>query len=290
MPTRSFGWYGRTAKFDGFGHAGRALQGGRGSRAFLSGTFADITERKVAEHEAALKQREIARLMRVSMLGELSGGIAHELMQPLTAILSNAQAARALIDNNKPSMEDIKETLDDIIRDDNRAGEVIYRMRTLLRRSEPDTESVDLNEIVRSTLQLLHSELINRRIKVTCTLDSGLRPTRGDRVQLQQVLLNLMMNSADSMNDQPPSRRLITIATRGLNEREIEITVADQGTGLSLAQQQQIFQPFFTTKERGMGLGLSICSSIIRAHGGSLGLENNPIGGVTATFTLPHQS
>ena len=119
---------------------GRALQNGRGSRAILSGTFADITERKVAEQEAALKQREIARLMRVSMLGELSGGIAHELMQPLTAILSNAQAARALIDSNKPNMEEIKETLDDIIRDDNRAGEVIHRMRTLLRRSEPNTE------------------------------------------------------------------------------------------------------------------------------------------------------
>jgi signal transduction histidine kinase len=97
------------------------------------------------------------------------------------------------------------------------------------------------------------------------------------------------MNSADSMNDQPPSRRTMTISTRGLSEREIEITVADQGTGLSPAQQQQIFQPFFTTKERGLGLGLSICSSIIRAHGGSLGLENNPTGGVTATFTLPHQ-
>ncbi len=267
---------------------GRALPGGQGGRAFLSGTFADITRRKEAEHEAALKQREIARLMRVSMLGELSGGIAHELMQPLTAILSNAQAARALIDN-KPGMEAIRETLDDIIRDDNRAGEVIHRLRTLLRRSEPNSEAVDLNEIVRSTLQLLHSELINRRIQVTCALDSSLLPTRGDRVQLQQVLLNLIMNAADSMNDQPLSRRMITIATRGVNEREIEITVADQGTGLSPAQQQQIFQPFFTTKERGLGLGLSICSSIITAHGGSLDLKNNPIVGVTATFTLSRQ-
>jgi PAS domain S-box-containing protein len=267
---------------------GRALPGGQGGRAFLSGTFADITRRKEAEHEAALKQREIARLMRVSMLGELSGGIAHELMQPLTAILSNAQAARALIDN-KPGMEAIRETLNDIIRDDNRAGEVIHRLRTLLRRSEPNSEAVDLNEIVRSTLQLLHSELINRRIQVTCALDSSLLPTRGDRVQLQQVLLNLIMNAADSMNDQPPSRRMITIATRGVNEREIEITVADQGTGLSPAQQEQIFQPFFTTKERGLGLGLSICSSIITAHGGSLDLKNNPIVGVTATFTLSRQ-
>jgi len=267
---------------------GRALPGGQGGRAFLSGTFADITRRKEAEHEAALKQREIARLMRVSMLGELSGGIAHELMQPLPAILSNAQAARALIDN-KPGMEAIRETLNDIIRDDNRAGEVIHRLRTLLRRSEPNSEAVDLNEIVRSTLQLLHSELINRRIQVTCALDSSLLPTRGDRVQLQQVLLNLIMNAADSMNDQPPSRRMITIATRGVNEREIEITVADQGTGLSPAQQEQIFQPFFTTKERGLGLGLSICSSIITAHGGSLDLKNNPIVGVTAKFTLPRQ-
>jgi PAS domain S-box-containing protein len=265
---------------------GRAVQDGRQNKTILSGTFADITERKIAEREAALKQREIARLMRVSMLGELSGGIAHELMQPLTAILSNAQAARALLDN-KLDMKEIKKTLDDIIRDNNRASEVIHRMRTFLRRSEAKSETVDLNDIIRSTLQLLHSELINRRIKVTCALDSSLSTIRGDRVQLQQVLLNLIMNAADSMNDQATTRRMMTIATRRLNEREIEITVADRGTGLSAAQQQQIFQPFFTTKERGLGLGLSICSSIIRAHGGSLGLENNSVGGVTATFTLP---
>ncbi len=264
---------------------GRALQNGRGTKAILSGTFADITERKLAEHEAALKQREIARLMRVSMLGELSGGIAHELMQPLTAILSNAQAARALIDN-KPDIEEVRKTLDDIIRDDNRAGEVIHRMRTLLKRGEAKTEPTDLNEIIRSTLQLLHSELINRRVKVTCALENNLPPTLGDPVQLQQVLLNLIVNAADSMNDQIPTRRIMTIGTRGLSEREIEVTVADQGTGLSPTHRQQIFQPFFTTKERGLGLGLSICSSIIRAHGGRLSLEDNPIGGIIATFTL----
>ena len=186
-------------------------------------------------------------------------------------------------------MEEVKETLDDIIRDNNRASEVIHRMRTLLRRSEAKSETVDLNEIVHSTLQLLHSELINRRVKVICALDGSLSPTRGDRVQLQQVLLNLVMNAADAMNDRSAPQRTMTVATRDLNDREIEITVADQGTGLSPAQQQQIFQPFFTTKERGLGLGLSICSSIITAHGGSLGLENNPNGGVTATFTLPRQ-
>ena len=152
---------------------GRALQNGWADRTILSGTFTDITERKAADQEAALKQREIARLMRVSMLGELSGGIAHELMQPLTAILSNAQAARALIDN-KSNIEEIRKTIDDIIRDDNRASEVIHRMRTLLRRSEAKTETTDLNDIIRSTLQLLHSELINRRVKVTCALDGSL--------------------------------------------------------------------------------------------------------------------
>ena len=267
---------------------GRALQNGWADRTILSGTFTDITERKAADQEAALKQREIARLMRVSMFGELSGGLAHELMQPLTAILSNAQAARALIDNNS-NFEEIRKTIDDIIRDDNRASEVIRRMRTLLRRSEAKTETTDLNDIIRSTLQLLHSELINRRVKVTCALDGSLPSTLGDTIQLQQVLLNLIVNAADSMNDQVPTRRMITIATRGFSEREIQITVADRGTGLSPAQQQQVFQPFFTTKERGLGLGLSICSSIIRAHGGRLSLENNPIGGAIATVTLPRQ-
>lgn len=269
---------------------GRGRKDTQGVAATLSGTFTDITERKAAEREAAARQSEIAHLMRVSMLGELSGGIAHELTQPLTAILSNAQAARVLMGSKQPNLDEISEVLDDIISDDNRAGEVVHRMRALLKRSESKFETVDLNDIVGSTMQLLHSELINRRVRFSCALDDALPLVFGDRIQLQQVLLNLVMNAIDSMNDQAPSRRMIVISTRSLNERDIEISVGDRGTGLSPAHEARVFQPFFSTKERGLGLGLSICSSIVKAHGGKLSLANSPTGGATATFTLPRHS
>jgi len=269
---------------------GRARKNVRENTTTLSGTFADITERKTAEHEAALRRTEIAHLMRVSMLGELSGGLAHELVQPLTAILSNAQAARVLVNDEHPALAEIAEALEDIISDDNRAGEVLHRMRGLLKRSEPKYETVDLNEIIGSTLQLLHSELISRRVKAVCALEDALPLVCGDRVQLQQVLLNLVINAVDSMNDQAPSRRVIRIGTQSIDEGRIEVGVEDQGPGLTPAQQEHIFQPFFTTKGRGLGLGLSICSSIIKAHGGSLSLMNNPTGGATATFILPRHS
>jgi C4-dicarboxylate-specific signal transduction histidine kinase len=139
-------------------------------------------------------------------------------------------------------------------------------------------------------MQLLHSELINRRVRFSCALDDTLPLVFGDRIQLQQVLLNLVMNAIDSMNDQTPSRRMIVIGTRSVNEGHIEISVADRGTGLPPAHEARIFQPFFTTKERGLGLGLSICSSIVKAHGGKLSLANSPTGGATATFTLPRHS
>jgi PAS domain S-box-containing protein len=268
---------------------GRARQGDREARGRLSGTFADVTERKAAEHDAALRRGELAHLMRVSMMGELSGGIAHELAQPLTAILSNAQAARLLIDSELTDRKQISEILDDIISDDTRAGEVLHRMRGLLKGGETKFETVDLNAIVSFTLQLMHSELINRQVRVSCALDASLPPVTGDSVQLQQVLLNLVMNAADSMNEQAPSRRIITIRTQAL-EKEIEISIADLGVGLSPAQEERVFRPFFTTKERGLGLGLSICSSIIKAHSGKLSLVNRPTGGVTATFILPRPS
>jgi PAS domain S-box-containing protein len=266
---------------------GRARQNTDGAHTTLSGTFADITERKIAEYEAARRQSEIAHLMRVSMLGELSGGIAHELAQPLTAILSNAQAARVLMNEKPPDLQEITEALDDIIKDDNRAGAVLQRMRTLLKKGDAKFEAVELNEIITSTLQLLHSEFVNRRVELSCVLEDTLPLICGDRVQLQQVILNLVVNAIDSMNDQAPSQRKITIYTTSLNDKNIEVGIMDQGTGLSPAQQEQIFRPFFTTKERGLGLGLSICSSIVKAHGGMLGLSNNRSGGATASFTLP---
>jgi PAS domain S-box-containing protein len=261
----------------------------QGHQTLVSGTFADVTDRRMIEQEAASQRRELAHLTRVSMLGELSAGIAHELTQPLTAILSNAQAARHLLTNHKPDLIELSEALDDIISEDNRAGEVIHRLRGLMKKGESKRESVDLNDVVHSTLRLLHTEMINRRTKVRTDLDGGLPMVTGDAVQLQQVLLNLMMNAMDAMNHMDPSGRTIMVATRTTRDGLIELTVVDRGKGIDSVKRPHLFQPFFTTKQTGLGLGLSICSSIIKSHGGTLDLTNNANGGATARFRLPER-
>jgi signal transduction histidine kinase len=253
----------------------------------VNGLVANVTERKDAEAEASLQRQEIAHLMRVSMLGELSGGLAHELTQPLTAILSNAQAARAMLASDKPDLVDLADTLDDIIAEDNRAGEVIHRLRNLIRKGEAKFETLDLKSLVLSTLRLLNSELIGRRVSAHVDLPADLPTASGDPVQLQQILLNLILNAAEAMNDIPPARRRIVIGARSTGDDNIEIEVSDQGPGMAPSQIGQAFQPFFTTKERGLGLGLVICSTIAKLHGGSIELENNANGGLTARLLLP---
>lgn len=252
----------------------------------ISGTLTDITELKRAESEIAEQRRELAHLMRVSMLGELSGGIAHELTQPLTAILSNAQAARMLMRSAEPDLAEIAAAIDDIIQEDNRAGEVIHRMRGFLKRGPTRREPVDINDLARSTLRLLNSELIARRITLRTEFADDLPQTSGDSVQLQQVLLNLVMNSMEAMNEIAPAQRVVCLSTESNNSGQIRIRVSDSGPGLTDSQEKKAFQPFFTTKEGGLGLGLAICSSIISAHGGTLKLENNRTGGATATLVL----
>jgi signal transduction histidine kinase len=255
------------------------------SVAEMSGTFADVTARKIAEREAAEQRKEIAHLMRVSMLGELSGGLAHELTQPLTAILSNAEAGRMLLAEPEPDLEELSGILADIITADSRAGEVIHRLRSLLKKGDVRYETVDLNSLIESTLRLLHNEVINRKVKLQCDLSSNLGVARGDPIQMQQVLLNLLLNAMDAMEELSPSQRILTIATRMVGS-DIEVRVSDCGSGLPAAQ-ADIVKPFFTTKRRGLGLGLSICTSIAKSHGGTLSLTNNLNEGATATFRLP---
>jgi PAS domain S-box-containing protein len=261
--------------------------GDRGIAVRLSGILVDITDYKTAEAETELQRREVAHLMRVSVLGELSGAIAHELNQPLTAILSNAQAALLILARAHPDLAEIKEALEEIAMEDTRAGEVIDRLRRLLRKGQSKVEPIDLNGLVGSALQLLRGELIGRQIKVSTNLADRLPAAHGDPVQLQQVMLNLLMNAMDAMSATPLSRRAITVSTRMTEKDRIEAVIADRGPGIAPADRIRVLEPFFTTKDHGLGLGLSICSTIVNSHGGELNLDNNADGGATARFSLP---
>ena len=253
-----------------------------------SGIFTDITIRKAAEAEAELQRRELAHLMRVSQVGALSGGLAHELTQPLTAILANAQAARTMLSGKVRNLDDLKGALDDIIADDLRAGEVIQRLRTLLKNGKGEVEAVNIPDLVNSTLRLLNNELISRHVKTKVMAATDVGSVEGDPVQLQQVLLNLVMNALEAMMNTDVRRRSLTMISRRVDD-QIELKVVDRGTGIDAGHEASLFNAFFTTKERGLGLGLSICSTIIERHGGSLSLSNNAEGGATARFCLPAQ-
>jgi C4-dicarboxylate-specific signal transduction histidine kinase len=221
------------------------------------------------------------------VLGELSGAIAHELNQPLTAILSNAQAALHLLAQRSPDLEEIRDALGDIVHEDNRAGEVIKRIRGFLKKGESKTEPVDINDLVNATVALLHSELVSRRIDVDLDLMQNAPRLVGDPIQLQQVILNIVMNAMDAMTATPAGRRRIAIRTAIDQTGCIAVSIRDRGTGIKPVDQGRLFEPFYTTKSQGLGLGLALCSSIVGAHGGKLTLANHQDGGAVAAFALP---
>jgi signal transduction histidine kinase len=266
--------------------AGSNIDGERASDQ-VSGMFADITDQKTAEADLELQRQEVAHLMRVTALGELSGAIAHEVNQPLTAILSNAQAALYLLTPESPNFTEIHGALEDIVHEDSRASEVIQRLRGLLKKGESKFEPVDLNHLVNSTITLLRHQLIDRRVAVETDLTDSQPVVLGDSVQLQQVLLNLIMNAMDAMASTPDGLRRIQICSRVTEAGTIEIYLKDNGPGLEATDRKRVFVPFYTTKDHGLGLGLSICSTIIEKHGGSIDLRNDDSGGAVAEISLP---
>jgi signal transduction histidine kinase len=244
-------------------------------------------QRKRAEAEAAEQRREVAHLMRVSALGELSGAIAHEVSQPLGAILMNAEAALRFLEQNSPDLAEAREAIGEIVHEDRRAGQVIMRLRNLLKKGDKKSEPVDLNDLMKSTITLLRHETISRGMVVQIDLADGLPAASGDPVQLQQVLINLLMNAMDAMMSTPEAQRRITVRTHETQAGGIEVEIRDRGAGIRAGDEAKLFKPFHTTKEHGLGLGLSISSSIARAHGGRLTLANHESGGAVAILALP---
>jgi len=249
-------------------------------------SLVDVSERRRYERETVKQRDELAHLSRVAMLGELSGSLAHELNQPLTAILSNAQAAQRFLARNPPQLEALSGILADIVKNDRSAGAVIQRLRSMLRKEEAERQPLALNDVVAESLQLMRSDLLNRQVSVHTELASTLPTVNGDRIQLQQVLLNYVINGCDAMDGQPVDRNLLVHTRQGAGGG-IEVAVSDRGTGIPPEDIERIFEPFMTTKPRGMGLGLAICRTIVEAHGGKVWASNNADRGATLHFELP---
>lgn len=242
--------------------------------------------RRRAEQEAQRRRQELAHMTRVATVGELTASLAHEINQPLAAILSNAQAGQRLLASGTSDGQEIREILSDIVADDQRAGEVIRRMRALLRKGESDPTILDANALVAEVVALVHGEMILHNVSLSLDLSPVPPLVHGDRVQLQQVLLNLMMNAMEAMKETPGTIRRLVVRTTP-NGRSVRVAVEDSGAGIPPDKLEQVFEPFVTTKPQGLGLGLAICRSIIQEHGGRIGSANNPGRGTTFWFTLP---
>jgi signal transduction histidine kinase len=237
--------------------------------------------------EAQAHRSEVAHLLRVSSLGDLSSAMAHELSQPLAAILSNAQAAEILVARNEINSDQISRILHDIVTDDKRAANVISRLRALLKRGEFQPAALKANDLIRDVLGLVHYELMARHVRAVTDLTAGLPEIRGDSVELQQVLINLILNAVDAMSETPENARLLTIQSTQVVGNQVLISVADTGCGIPAGEEEKIFEPYHTTKLRGLGLGLSLSRSIVAAHGGRMWAENLVPRGAMFQFTIP---
>lgn len=252
----------------------------------VTGALIDVTERRSAERLAEQQRRELSHLGRVAIVGELSAALAHEINQPLAAILANARAAQHMLENGGIDAVELRAILEDIESDDRRAGAVIQRVRGLVKKDNGELQLVPVNDVVGEVLELAHSDLIHRGVVVNARLLPSAPVIFSDRVQLQQVLLNVIMNACDAMSDMAQGERVLVIAT-SVDDGVVRIAVHDRGMGIAAGSLESVFEPFVTSKKNGLGLGLAICRSIVRSHGGNMWASNNPDRGATIVVSLP---
>jgi C4-dicarboxylate-specific signal transduction histidine kinase len=248
--------------------------------------LAEIAERKRAEDAYYQAQGELARVTRISALGALAASISHEVNQPLAAVVTNADACMMWLSAEPPNLEEARAAVDSVAREGTRASEVVRRIRAMFTNASPDRANVDINELIHEVGVLMQPEASRNQVTVETQLTAGLPVTKGDRVQLQQVIANLVLNGIEAMNavtDRP--RRLIIRSEK--RDSGVLVAVQDSGTGIDPKNERRIFDAFFTTKSQGMGMGLSISHSIIESHGGRLWASANSGHGATVQFALP---
>jgi signal transduction histidine kinase len=251
----------------------------------ISALLSARRRRQLAEVQSRQRMSELARVMRFSTASELTASIAHEINQPLGAIQANAETAQAILKSPSPDIAELKEIVVDILRDDQRASEVIRRMRSLLTKAPFELKSLDLNDVARESIEILSTLAVARKVELVSVITPDALPILGDRIQLQQVILNLAVNGIDAMRDTPSENRVIAIRTSRV-EKFAELSVSDCGPGVPEDKIKQVFEPFFTSKAEGMGMGLSIARTITEAHNGQIWAENQP-GGATFGIKLP---
>jgi PAS domain S-box-containing protein len=265
----------------------RSLRDQRGGLIGFAKVTRDLTESRRAEEALHAAQAELARVARVTTLGELCASIAHEIKQPLAAIVNNANASRRILENPIPDLKEVRQIVEDIAEAGTRAAEIISRIRALLKRTSPDKRPLDINKVVHEVLRLVRNELEQQHVSVELELEAAPPPVLGDRVQLQQVLLNLILNGIEAMNSITERPRVLMLQSHS-RASELEVTVQDCGPGLDPRHVPYIFNTFFTTKTTGMGMGLSISRSIIEAHGGRLWASpDRAAQGAAFLFSLP---
>ena len=253
----------------------------------MRGVVIDISQRRKADIELQQLQSQLAHAGRVTMMGQLASALAHELSQPLGAILRNTEAAELFLLHESPDLGELQEILGDIRQDNQRAGGVIERLRALLQRRSFDSRALSMSAVMDDVVALTRNDALARKVRLEIATASGPLRVMGDPVQLQQVLLNLVLNAMDAVSDLPLERRKVTVQAQRHGEQEVEVAVTDSGTGIAPERLVHLFQPFYTTKPSGLGIGLSISRTIVEAHGGRIWAENNAGEGAIFRFTLP---